>query len=445
MKSLILLSALLATSAHAASITKGYTFTSGSVASAAAINSNFDQLFIESNDQDARIAVLEAAGGSSKWTLSATMIYYNGGNVGIGTAAPTQLFHVSGGSALIDGTNSLYFANTGSAAISYSGGVFNLDATGGSPIDLKTSGTARMRINATGVGIGTTNPTTALSFPNGSTGIMLSNTAGNTETFNIRWVGNVAKIETGWNGGGASRSIQFGTANANFLVNGDTAGGLYQFSQGNGLASVDGTVFSGTWSANGAGANNVVSISPTITQTGTASYRALLVNPTETTLGSGASYLADFQVGGVSKMAITNAGQVGINDDTPSFMLDVNGTMRGFGITDSSDLRLKKEVRELGSSLEKILRMRAVRYRWKDETRDQDEQIGLIAQEVEKEFPEFVKSDNEGIKSVNYSHMVAPLLEAVKELAAKNKLLEEQNSAIKAYLCAKDAAAAICR
>lgn len=36
------------------------------------------------------------------------------------------------------------------------------------------------------------------------------------------------------------------------------------------------------------------------------------------------------------------SGSVGIGDDTPGFKLDVNGTIRGFGITDSSDMRLKK-------------------------------------------------------------------------------------------------------
>ena len=43
--------------------------------------------------------------------------------------------------------------------------------------------------------------------------------------------------------------------------------------------------------------------------------------------------------------------------------------------------------------------------------------MGLIAQEVEKVAPELVKTDkNTGLKSVLYANLVAPLIEAVKEL-----------------------------
>jgi hypothetical protein len=42
-------------------------------------------------------------------------------------------------------------------------------------------------------------------------------------------------------------------------------------------------------------------------------------------------------------------------------------------------------------------------------------QIGLIAQEVEKIFPELVKTDANGYKSVEYSKVVAILIQAVKE------------------------------
>ncbi|MGZ3790519.1 MAG: tail fiber domain-containing protein, partial [Bacteriovorax sp.] len=43
-------------------------------------------------------------------------------------------------------------------------------------------------------------------------------------------------------------------------------------------------------------------------------------------------------------------------------------------------------------------------------------QIGLIAQDVEKVFPEAVKKNSEGLLSVSYSNLVAPMIEAVKEL-----------------------------
>ncbi len=45
-----------------------------------------------------------------------------------------------------------------------------------------------------------------------------------------------------------------------------------------------------------------------------------------------------------------------------------------------------------------------------------DKQIGLIAQEVEKVFPELVSTDSEGYKSIAYGKLTAVLIEAIKEL-----------------------------
>ena len=50
-------------------------------------------------------------------------------------------------------------------------------------------------------------------------------------------------------------------------------------------------------------------------------------------------------------------------------------------------------------------------------------QIGLIAQEVENIFPELVETDNQGYKSVEYSKLVAVLIEAMKE---QQKIIDEQ-------------------
>ena len=85
-----------------------------------------------------------------------------------------------------------------------------------------------------------------------------------------------------------------------------------------------------------------------------------------------------------------------------------------------SDLRLKKNIKPLENSLSKILKVQGVSYDWKDESM-KDPQIGLIAQEIEKVYPEFVlfnKADPKKMRSVNYAAMVAPLIEAVKELYA---------------------------
>ena len=79
-----------------------------------------------------------------------------------------------------------------------------------------------------------------------------------------------------------------------------------------------------------------------------------------------------------------------------------------------SDERLKQNIQPLASSLAKLAQLRGVSFKWKDEP--QDNQIGLVAQEVEKILPEIVSTDSEGYKSIAYGKLTAVLLEAIKEL-----------------------------
>jgi hypothetical protein len=60
--------------------------------------------------------------------------------------------------------------------------------------------------------------------------------------------------------------------------------------------------------------------------TSTAAYVAFQVNPTETSLSSGVTnYLAKFQTGGITKVAITSAGSVGIGTAAPTSDLSLGG------------------------------------------------------------------------------------------------------------------------
>lgn len=57
--------------------------------------------------------------------------------------------------------------------------------------------------------------------------------------------------------------------------------------------------------------------------------------------------------------------------------------------------------------------------------------IGLMADEVVKAFPECVKTDEEGHQYVNYSMLVAPLVETVKSLLTKVDELEKEIAKLK--------------
>ena len=66
-------------------------------------------------------------------------------------------------------------------------------------------------------------------------------------------------------------------------------------------------------------------------------------------------------------------------------------------------------------------------YSFKFKEGDGSRKIGLLAQEVEKVIPEIVATDSEGYLSISYGHIVAYLVEGIKELRKENKELREEN------------------
>ncbi|MBU1046256.1 tail fiber domain-containing protein [Patescibacteria group bacterium] len=143
-------------------------------------------------------------------------------------------------------------------------------------------------------------------------------------------------------------------------------------------------------------------------------------------------------------------GNVGIGGTvSPDYTLDVQGTLRAYGITDASDIRLKTNIRNLtrgrspysevtnggvrplsqtSATLQNIQKLRGVKFEWKDSTFGTGDQIGFIAQEVEKVYPELVSTDNDGLKSVQYGKFTAVLLEAVKDLINWGETIEYRSA-----------------
>jgi hypothetical protein len=126
--------------------------------------------------------------------------------------------------------------------------------------------------------------------------------------------------------------------------------------------------------------------------------------------------------------------------------LTVNGNIQGSGTNSyNSDERLKKEIQPLsGTTLNKIESLGGYSYFWKKEefpnkNFSADQQIGLLAQELEAQFPALVKTGDDGFKSVNYNGFTAVLLEAVKELNQKVENLEKENKLLKGELVAATA------
>ncbi len=127
-----------------------------------------------------------------------------------------------------------------------------------------------------------------------------------------------------------------------------------------------------------------------------------------------------------TKMVIQTNGNVGIGDSTPSYKLDVNGTIRATGdVIAYSDARVKDNVVTIGNALEKVTQLRGVSYT-RNDVEDTTTKIGVIAQEVLEVLPEVVQEDDEGKYSVAYGNMVGLLIESIKELKAEIEELKKQ-------------------
>ncbi len=129
---------------------------------------------------------------------------------------------------------------------------------------------------------------------------------------------------------------------------------------------------------------------------------------------------------------INAPGGVGINTASPTGAeLDVNGDIRCVSLTQTSDIRFKKNIKTINNALASVMLIDGVKYDWKNELTDnrkfnERRQIGLVAQDVEEVFPELVSTDDQGYKSVSYSKMTAVLLEAIKELKKENDELKSR-------------------
>jgi Chaperone of endosialidase len=107
------------------------------------------------------------------------------------------------------------------------------------------------------------------------------------------------------------------------------------------------------------------------------------------------------------------------------------------GFQNCSDYRFKKDFTPITSALDNIGQIQAYSYFWKQDEFpaygfNNSKQIGFIAQEIEKFYPEVVSTDANGYKSVDYGKLTPVLLVAVNELNDKVTKLQAENDALKA-------------
>jgi hypothetical protein len=310
---------------------------------------------------------------------------FQGGNVGIGSAAPTQRLDVagairssSGGFVFPDGTvmtTAITPTSGGTSSTTDLNLAADTEATGNGAIIVSTGTIERMRISNSGnIGIGTTVPASALDLQSGdwSSGQLRIGSTSQGGRILFRRAGDGAATgSVGWSGASESNNFNFSS----------TSGGGYF-----------------TWSTN----NGAVT----------------------------------------EKMRLSASGSLGIGTTSPVYKLDVVGDIntttcvRIAGTqqlgTCASDERFKKNIQPIQSALAKLRLLNPVHYEFRTEEFPERHfshsiEAGLIAQDLERVFPDLVVTGDDGYKRVKYGlDLEMQTIAAVKELALENDHLKAE-------------------
>lgn len=127
----------------------------------------------------------------------------------------------------------------------------------------------------------------------------------------------------------------------------------------------------------------------------------------------------------IATTAFVTAAAGGDTAATPNTVAkrDGSGDLYAVNFVSTSDRRMKEDVQKVENGLALIEALEGVTFRWKNTP---NKSIGVIAQDLEEVLPVLVFTNEDGQKSVNYDGIIGVLIEAVKELNAKIKMLEEK-------------------
>jgi len=150
--------------------------------------------------------------------------------------------------------------------------------------------------------------------------------------------------------------------------------------------------------------------------------------------------------GSFSDHVVDINGTLNVQGELTTVSMNIDGLLNAQSVAMNSDARLKKDIKPLTHALDAILQLEGKTYRWKEETTFANKQdIGLVAQEVEKIFPELVAENEQGYKAIAYSKLTAVLIEAIKEqqgqmteqetrFTAQITTLEKENAQLKTIM-----------
>jgi hypothetical protein len=120
--------------------------------------------------------------------------------------------------------------------------------------------------------------------------------------------------------------------------------------------------------------------------------------------------------------------------------LEVTGSAAkpgGGAWTALSDRQLKKDINPLTGALDKLLSLKGVTFEWKEPEKYGNltgTQVGLVAQDVEKVFPDWVGTDSSGFKTVTVRGLEALVVEAFRETKLEISALKDAVAEIRSKL-----------
>lgn len=158
----------------------------------------------------------------------------------------------------------------------------------------------------------------------------------------------------------------------------------------------------------------------------------VIANNTGTGMAPSKVAIADLDADGLMDVRVD--GRIGIGVSMPSSILQVKQSSATDPIADAwttySSRRWKENIRTINGAIDKVQQLRGVEYDWKANGKHD---IGLIAEEVGEVIPEVVVFEQNGIdaKSVDYSRLVALLIEASKEQQSTIETMQNEIAQLK--------------
>jgi hypothetical protein len=115
--------------------------------------------------------------------------------------------------------------------------------------------------------------------------------------------------------------------------------------------------------------------------------------------------------------------------NNPNTSIDSAGGITATGFFSTSSERYKTNILPIPGCLELVKQLQGVSFNWIPDTtimREENADIGLIAEHVNKVLPEVVRKTEEHCESIDYSKLVPILINAVKELATQVEELKRK-------------------